>query len=141
MNKLNVLKKTGIKKTAARTAILTLLKELKKPLSVSEIIKKLNQININVDRATIFRNINLLTKKELINKVEFNEGKFRYESSSLPHHHHLICTSCEKIKDIKSDLLHEEIEGITKLVSSLYGFVIEDHKVEFFGKCKSCRKN
>ncbi|MFH1186593.1 MAG: Fur family transcriptional regulator [Candidatus Levyibacteriota bacterium] len=139
MNTKNILKGKEIKKTLARTAILNILKKIKKPISVSEIIEKLNQTSIKIDRVTVFRNINLMTKKGLINKVEFNEGKFRYELTSLPHHHHIVCTKCGNVKDIKSDLLHDQIDKISKTANKLYGFETEEHKVEFFGKCKTCK--
>lgn len=140
MNISDIFNEKKVKKTLARKAISDLLKKIKKPLDVGEIIEKLSKKGIKVDRATVFRNINLMSKKGLINKVEFNEGKFRYESSFLPHHHHLICTKCSMIKDIKSDLLHKEIDKLSKNATNLYGFKMENHKVEFFGKCKKCKK-
>ena len=84
-------------------------------------------------------NINLLVKKKIIDKVEFNEGKYRYEIASLPHHHHLVCTSCGNVNDIESDSLHSEIDKISKIVNKNFNFKIEEHKVEFFGKCKTCK--
>jgi len=138
MNTTTLFKKNEIKKTLARAAVLNILKKAKEPIDVGEIIGKLKFIKIKVDRVTVFRNVNLLVKKKLINKVEFNEGKYRYELASLPHHHHLVCTKCGKIKSIESNPLHKEIDKISKTVNKVYDFKIEEHKVEFFGKCKTC---
>ncbi len=131
---------SSIKNTPARAAIKSIFEKTKKPLLATELIDNLEKIKIKVDRVTVFRNINVLLKNKFIKRVEFNEGKYRYELSSLPHHHHLICTSCKKIKDIKSDSLHKEIELIKKRVAKKYNFRIEDHKLEFFGSCKKCKK-
>jgi Fur family transcriptional regulator, ferric uptake regulator len=139
MNIQNILKEKKIKKTLARETILNILKKSKKPIDVNEIIKKLKSIKIKVDRVTVFRSINLLLKKKLINKVELNEGKYRYELASLPHHHHLVCTNCGNINDIESNPLHEEIDKISKSANKIFNFKIEEHKVEFFGKCKICK--
>jgi Fur family ferric uptake transcriptional regulator len=139
MNTTTILKKNEMKKTLARTSILDILKKIKKPIDVGEIIKRLKSMKIQVDRVTVFRNINLLVKKELVDKVEFNEGKYRYEIASLPHHHHLICTDCGNINDIESESLHKEIDKISKIVNKNFNFIIEEHKVEFFGKCKTCK--
>jgi len=139
MNTTLIFKRDKIRKTLARKAILDILEKFKKPLAVVEIIKKLKEKKILIDRVTVFRNINLLVNKGLIDKVEFNEGKYRYEIASLPHHHHLVCTSCGKIKDIKSNSLHEEIDRISKTVNETLDFKIEEHKVEFFGKCIKCK--
>jgi len=139
MNTKNIFKENKIKKTLARTAILDILRKAKKPIDIVEIIEKLKRKKIHVDRVTVFRNINMLVKKGLIDKVEFNEGKYRYESASLPHHHHLVCTKCGIINDIESISLHSEINKISKIVNKDFGFNIEEHKVEFFGKCKTCK--
>jgi len=139
MNTEIILKENKIKKTLARTAILDILKKIRKPIDVGEIIKRLESIKIKVDKVTVFRNINLLLKKGLVEKVELNEGKYRYEIASLPHHHHLVCSSCGNINDIESDSLHNEIDKISKIVNKNFNFRIEDHKIEFFGKCKKCK--
>lgn len=139
MSKAINFKKEGFKKTLARTSILDILKKIKRPIDVGEIVKRLKILKIKVDRVTVFRNINLLANKKLINKVEFNEGKYRYEIASLPHHHHLVCTKCGYINDIESDSLHKEISKISNTVKKIYNFKIEEHKVEFFGKCKNCK--
>lgn len=139
MNTTTIFKENEMKKTIARTSILDILKRAKKPIDVGEIIGRLESIKIKIDRVTVFRNINLLVKKGLVKKVEFNEGKYRYELSSLPHHHHLVCTKCGNVSDIESISLHSEIEKMSKTVNKAFDFKIEEHKVEFFGKCKTCK--
>jgi len=139
MNATTIFKENEIKKTLARTTILDILKKIKKPIDVGEIIERLKSMKIKVDRVTVFRNINLLVKKGLINKVEFNEGKYRYELASLPHHHHLVCTKCGSINDIESNPLHDQIDKLSKTANKIYDFKIEEHKIEFFGKCKTCK--
>lgn len=131
---------SSIKNTPARVAIKSVFEKNKRPLSATELIDGLKKIKIKIDRVTVFRNINVLLKNKFIKRVEFNEGKYRYELSSLPHHHHLICICCKKIKDIKSDSLHKEIELLKRRVAKKHGFKIEDHKLEFFGRCKKCKK-
>jgi Fur family ferric uptake transcriptional regulator len=139
MNTTTLFKEKEIKNTPARIAIINLLKKTKKPIDVGEIIEKLNKMKIKIDRVTVFRNINLLVEKKVIEKVEFDEGKYRYELSSLAHHHHLVCVDCKKVIDIKTDKLHEKIDDLSKQVNTQHNFVIEKHRLEFFGKCKTCK--
>jgi len=131
--------KNKIKITKARMTILSILKKINKPLDVSEIILKIKKAGAKINRVTVFRNVNFLVKNGLISKVELNEGKYRYEISTLPHHHHLVCKNCRKLIDIKDEDLHDQIEKISNKVNLQYHFVIEEHKVEFFGKCKDCK--
>ena len=50
-------------------------------------------------------------------------------------HHHLICTKCGSITDIKSDLL----EDLEQHIADNYDFVIKDHRLKFYGLCKNCK--
>jgi Fur family ferric uptake transcriptional regulator len=61
-------------------------------------------------------------------------------STSEHSHHHLICRECGKIVDFEEDLL----ETIEKKIKDTKDFTITDHRVIFYGYCKSCvdkRKN
>ena len=67
--------------------------------------------------------------------TEFDEGKARYELTSLPHHHHAICTKCRKVEDIKECNIRE----VKKNAENNLSFKIEFHRIELFGKCHECR--
>jgi Fur family ferric uptake transcriptional regulator len=125
----------NIKSTAPRIAIYKILQESKTPLTIVEIITELRAKFVAVDRATVFRIMNTFSTKGLVYKLEFGEGKARYELASLSHHHHLVCTSCGMIKDIKKCGIDSYSDELAKDT----GFAIANHRVEFFGLCSKCK--
>jgi Fur family ferric uptake transcriptional regulator len=126
---------SGLKGTKPRLAVLHILEEENRPLDVSEIIENLKQHRVNADQATVYRIMDSFFKKGLVNRLDFQEGKFRYEKTSSREHHHLICESCGKVEDM-SDC---KIDDFQKGISEKKGFLIKRHSLEFFGICKSCQ--
>ena len=103
MNMQKILHENGLKTTPARIAVLDLLEKQNNPTDVFSIVEKLEN---QVDQATVYRILEILTEKKIINRFEFGEGKYRYEFQKN-HHHHLICTSCAKIEDVGGENLNE----------------------------------
>jgi Fur family transcriptional regulator, ferric uptake regulator len=123
-----------LKVTKGRVAILDFLYNSTYPVHVEAIKQNLLADKIKVDTVTIYRILDVFLKKGIIRRVEFNEGKFRYEKNSS-HHHHLICTNCGKVQDINDCKIVPEIKHIEKQ----YSFLINDHKLEIYGICLKCR--
>ena len=124
-----------LRKTTAREAVLQIFAGAKKPIDVATILEKLKKQYIRINRSTVFRMVNTLVEKNLVKKLEFGEGKARYELTSESHHHHMVCTKCKKMWDIE-DCAAEELE---KKISEENGFLVEHHRLEFFGICKNCQ--
>lgn len=128
------LKSAGVKKTPARLAVIKYLKKVKSPVDVEKIMEEVNKEN-EINKATIYRILDLYTKKGIVDKVEFGEGKYRYELQDK-HHHHLVCTNCGRVEDV-------EVEKITEIESRIKdkkGFLIKSHSLEFFGLCRNCQR-
>lgn len=126
---------SGLKGTKPRLAVLHILEEESRPMDVSEIISGLKEHNVNADQATVYRIVDSFFKKGLVHRLDFQEGKFRYEKKSDTEHHHLICESCGKIEDISDCRIDEFQESI----SVRKGFLIIRHSLEFFGLCMNCQ--
>lgn len=78
----------------------------------------------------------VLYKNDLIQRLEFGEGKFRYEiKKDKYHHHHLICTNCGKVEDVEGEFLTK----MENEIKSKKGFLVKSHSLEFFGICKNCQ--
>lgn len=129
------LRGVSLRATPARIALMNLLEKSDKPLDVQAMIEYLQTKDVDTDPATVFRIINMFTEKGLARQVQLNEGKFRYELSSKPDHHHLICQKCGAIEDI-SDC---SIEKLEKEITRKKKFLVKSHSLEFFGVCKQCQ--
>lgn len=122
------------KRTPARAKIVELLYSANAPVDIQDIIDSLRAKNLNTNKATVYRTMDLLFSNGFINKVEFGEGKFRYEIKKGDHHH-LICKKCKVIEDVEDKYMGKLEEEIYKDK----GFKVLSHSLEFFGICKQCQ--
>jgi len=131
----NELKEIDLKVTPARIAILDFLEKEHRPVDVSELLTHLSKKNIAVDQATVYRILDKFYKGDIVKRLDFQEGKFRYEITHQSDHHHLICENCGKIEDVSDCNIKELEDEIQKKKK----FVIKRHSLEFFGVCQSCQ--
>jgi Fur family ferric uptake transcriptional regulator len=125
----------SFKKTPARLAINEFFSSVNTPVDVEQIVQHLRSQKLETNKVTVYRILDFLFKNRIINRVEFGEGKYRYELKKN-HHHHLICTNCGKIEEVEGDFLKKMEDDIFKSKK----FKVESHSLEFFGLCEDCQK-
>lgn len=105
-------------------------------LSAEDVYNILHSEDKNIGLATIYRTLELLYDMRMLKKLNFGDGRARYEiddESSAPHHH-LLCVSCDKIIEFDYDLF----SILEKEVVVKHGFQVLEHNVTFLGQCKEC---
>jgi Fur family ferric uptake transcriptional regulator len=121
-----------------RTKILEVLSRQSTPLSAFELQEALQRKKIVVNKTTVYRQIALLQKHALVHEIRLHDRTKRYELvTAATHHHHLVCTSCNRIEDIN---FKEDIERQEKLIAQQKKFKVLSHSLEFFGVCATCQK-
>jgi len=136
----------GYRITAPREAILDVLSKSNKHLSAEDIYIKIHTRYPGVGLTTIYRTLDILANMGLIVKFDFGDGRARYELVKGPkgkeHHHHLICTNCNRIIDY-TDFMDEEIkllERTEKELSKKYNFKTTNYLIRFYGLCEKCQE-
>ncbi len=129
------------KLTTRRELILKVLLENNgKHLSAEEVYNLVKREAPDVGLATVYRTLELFQEFDLIQTIDFGDGRKRYEfgteSGGTHHHHHLICIKCGSIIEVNEDLL-EELEN---RVSIKHNFTVTDHQLKIFGVCDQCNK-
>jgi Fur family ferric uptake transcriptional regulator len=133
------LKEKDCKLTPQRRAILDVLVENQsKHLSTENIYELVKSKFPDVGLATIYRTLQLFDDYDMIKKLNFGDGCYRYELSEdeKHQHHHLICIKCGNVYEFDDDLL-EELEQKIKVKNN---FKVLDHMVKFMGYCQKCQK-
>lgn len=135
----------GYRLTVAREAILDVLSKTSKHLSAEDTYLEIHKTYPNIGLATVYRTLELLVQTGLVLKFDFGDGKARYELSESPkgtrHHHHLICTSCNRVIDY-TDFIDDEIELLSRTekgLSQKFNFRITNHLIQFYGLCDKCQ--
>jgi Fe2+ or Zn2+ uptake regulation protein len=132
------LKAKGYRITRQREAIIGLVLHSKAPLSVKIIRKMLAEKQIKSDKATVYRNLELLTSENIINNISKDDPISKFESSK-DHHHHLICTNCNRVEHIETETIEAEIRKQEKVLSGKYKFTFTGHSLNLYGHCGKCR--
>ncbi|MGI5839015.1 MAG: Fur family transcriptional regulator [bacterium] len=106
-------------------------------LSADEVYSLVRQKAPDVGMATVYRTLDLLERLKIIHRMNFGDGKSRYElcQANTHHHHHLVCLECGEITEVKKDLLAQ----LEETVARENDFTIVDHDLQFFGYCHKCR--
>ncbi|HUD04789.1 MAG TPA: transcriptional repressor [Patescibacteria group bacterium] len=123
------------KKTPARLMVLEYLNNSESPVDAGQIINYLRKKHLETNKVTVYRILDFLFKNQIIERVEFGEGKYRYELKKN-HHHHLICTNCGRVQDVEIGV----IEKLEKEIQKDKNFRVQSHSLEFFGLCSNCQK-
>src|SRR5436190_2191615 len=86
----------GYRNGLARRAVVELLGRQDCCLTAQEIFDELRAEDRQVGIASIYRVLDLLTEKGLLQRVDLGAGIARYEAvhSGGEHHHHLVCDHC-----------------------------------------------
>ncbi|MFH1088329.1 MAG: Fur family transcriptional regulator [Patescibacteria group bacterium] len=125
----------GHRRTQVRHLLHELLGEAKQPLSVPDLQDKFKRKKIPVNKTTLYREIDFYTSQNLINEIQLGEPFKRYELA-VDHHHHFVCQKCKKIMDLK---LTQNLSKEMNRISKKYKVTINQHSLEFFGLCATCR--
>jgi Fur family ferric uptake transcriptional regulator len=126
-----ILQSAGLKNTLSRLAILEVLSELKQPETAQDIHKKLKKI----DLVTLYRTLTTLEKSGVLRVVDVRKNAVHYELDTN-HHHHIVCTDCDKIEDFENKEIEKVLEKIAKKSKQFSD--IKNHSLELFGLCRNC---
>ena len=125
----NILKSNDLKITNQRKQILSIINELNDNATIKNIIKN----SKDIDKSTIYRIIELLINKNIIDKdININNEIFYYINES--HSHYVTCVKCHKKEKIDICPFDKINKDLTK-----NGYQILTHKIEIMGICKKCQ--
>ena len=137
-NDLLKLKKKGYRFSVVRNFILDSLSRNDKPLSVFDLQELIKKEKISADKVTIYRDLNFLKKEGIILEIQLKGDKRWYELADREHHHHIICTNCNRVEDFSGCDSKNLISKALKQAPSFAQII--NHNFDFFGLCKSCAK-
>lgn len=130
---IHTLKKSGVRITPQRHAVLEFLLTSMTHPTADEIYKALEDKFPNMSVATVYNNLRILKELGLVRELTYGDDSSRFDSNMMDHYH-IICDECGKIVDFHYPSL-DEIESLAEKVS---GFEISHHRMELYGKCDEC---
>ncbi|MCD5385228.1 transcriptional repressor [Candidatus Gracilibacteria bacterium] len=128
-NKNNQIFGVGKKNMNNKQKILEIIISKSCPISVKDI---LNIIGTDINKTTVYRNIEKLLNTGIILE-DFGKNGEKIYSLKQTHHHHFICDICEKKENIGC-FINFEIEDL----ENKFGFKVKNHSFVLNGICKKC---
>jgi len=136
-NLTSLLRQEGYKLTPQRRAIINAIAKSSSHVTPAELYERAHSEHPGVGLVTVYRTLKMLSALGLICEMH-NEGNSHSYLLRKPaeHHHHLVCSGCGFVVDFANCILNDLEQ---QLVDST-GFVMEDHLLEFHGRCPACQK-
>lgn len=122
--------------TAQRLAIGEVVMGSGRHVSAEDVQLELSKQGTTAGTATVYRTLEVLVRSGLVVERDFGEGFKRFEAArDVPHHEHLLCTTCGKVTEFRD----ERLERMTTVLAETHGFTRNRHRLVIYGQCNDCR--
>ena len=119
----------SLRMTSQRKIIAQVLEDTADHPDVEELYTRASKIDPTIYIATVYRTVKLFDEAGILDKLEFGDGRARYEDAERDHHDHLIdINSGSVIEFVDSD-----IEKLQEKIANKLGYKLMGHKLELYG--------
>ena len=130
------LRQGGYKVTPQRRAVLRVICSSDEHLTPLALYNKVSKEQSGIGLVTIYRTIGILTELGLICEIHSENNRRSYLlRKPLVHHHHLVCNDCGAVVYFTDCDLSELEERLSRKT----GYAIDNHLLEFSGRCQNCQ--
>jgi len=119
----------GLRMTDQRRIIAKTLQNSSDHPDVEELHSRAVIKDPGISIATVYRTVKLFEEAGILDRVEFNDGRSRYEDAERDHHDHLIDLQTGEILEF----FDNEIEKLQEKISEKFGYKLLGHKLELYG--------
>src|SRR5687767_5837545 len=133
---LDSLRPAGSKRSGKRDLIVNVFLRQEGHLTADDLVDLIRREDERISRATIYRTLQWMVEAGIARKVDFGEGRFRFEHSYRhPRHFHLICKTCNR----SFEFLSSDIEALVEEVAAARNFAARQSVLQIHGTCEACR--
>jgi Fur family ferric uptake transcriptional regulator len=104
-------------------------------LTADQLYRSLRRRVPGIGRATVFRTLETLVEAGVARRLELDGHVYAYVACLTAHHHHIACTRCGRVEEIDEAY----VTPITQRLAADMGFEIDDARLDFYGRCATCR--
>lgn len=134
---LNEVKAHGVRLTAQRRALIETIQEATSHLDAASLLELARKRDPKIDRATVYRTIELLKQLGLIDELDLmhlNGEKHYYEVRTSKDHLHLACFGCGSVVEFTNPTF----ERLKREIGKENSFDIQVMRLEVGGLCGTC---
>ncbi|MBM1814631.1 Fur family transcriptional regulator [Pseudosulfitobacter pseudonitzschiae] len=119
----------GLRVTGQRRVIAQVLQDSDDHPDVEQLYARASAIDAGISIATVYRTVKLFEEAGILDKLEFGDGRARYEDAERDHHDHLIDLQSGEV----IEFVDEEIEELQERIAAKLGFELRGHRLELYG--------
>ena len=119
----------GLRMTGQRKIIAQVLENAADHPDVEELYKRTSKIDPTISIATVYRTVKLFDEAGILDKLEFGDGRARYEDAEREHHDHLIDINSGRV----IEFVDSDIEKLQEKIAQKLGYRLMGHKLELYG--------
>lgn len=126
----------GLRMTEQRRVIAGVLEASTDHPDVEELYNRASAVDAGISLATVYRTVKLFEESGIIERLEFGDGRARYEDAEREHHDHLIDINSGKV----IEFVDAEIEELQEKIATKLGYELRGHRLELYGVPISSKK-
>ncbi|SMX22013.1 Fur family transcriptional regulator [Boseongicola aestuarii] len=118
----------GLRLTEQRRTIAGVLEEADDHPDVEELYARASAVDPNISLATVYRTVKLFEEAGILERLDFRDGRARYEDADRDHHDHLIDLHTGEV----IEFVDEDIEALQERIATKLGYDLKGHRLELY---------
>ena len=119
----------GLRMTEQRRIVARVIGAADDHPDVEELYARAAAIDPRISLATVYRTVKLFEEAGILEKLEFGDGRARYEDADRDHHDHLIDVNSGQV----IEFVDPEIEALQERIAARLGYRLIGHRLELLG--------
>lgn len=118
----------GLRMTGQRKIIAQILDDAADHPDVIELHRRAVEVDDRISLSTVYRTVKLFETEGILERLDFRDGRSRYEQAAREHHDHLINLETGDVIEFHSD----EIETLQTEIAKRLGYKVVYHRLELY---------
>ena len=119
----------GLRMSDQRKVVARVIGDAEDHPDVEELYARAAKIDPRISIATVYRTVKLFEEAGILDKLEFGDGRARYEDAERDHHDHLIDVNSGEV----IEFVDPEIEALQERIAARLGYRLVGHRLELLG--------
>lgn len=118
----------GLRMTDQRRTLARVLNGSGDHPDVEELYLRASALDPRISLATVYRTVKLFEEAGILDRLEFGDGRARYEDAEREHHDHLIDMHTGEV----IEFVDPEIEALQEKIAARLGYRLMGHRLELY---------
>jgi len=119
----------GLRMTEQRRIVARVIGAADDHPDVEELYARASAVDPRISIATVYRSVKLFEESGILERLEFGDGRARYEDAERDHHDHLIDMNSGEV----IEFVDPEIEALQDRIAARLGYSLKGHRLELYG--------